>query len=741
MSHRAPFGRYLPLVCTVSAGIVLSIAAFVFVGKQERERVQIEFEQQARSRASAIRQRVNEYPDTLHSIAGLYAASQEVDRQEFREFVARALSQLPGIQALIWAPHVPAARRGAYESAARRDGYRDFWISERDTQGEIVRAAQRDTHFPIHYVEPIERNEPALGFDLASSATASQALERARDTGTAAATGRMTLLAGTGEEVGVLVAVPIYRKGRPHQTVDQRRDNLAGLAVGVFRIGDVVEGILKDVPRAGIDVYLYDRSASEGTQLLHVQPSRLRRRPFSPIGEGDVSDVAGLTWGDTFDVAGRHWSLQFRPAPEFLAAHGTWQAWGVLAGGLMFTSMLGAYLLIALGRTARTERAVTQRTVELSRTKEDLEREVEERKQIAEALRESEKRSRTLLEASADAILVYDATAHVTYLNPAFVRTFGWSQDDLLGKRIDFVPEENRAETKAAIEQLRRGAQVLEMETRRRTKDGTLIDVQVSASPLQDGDGSYAGAVVIFRDIGRRRRAEEALRDSEERYRDLVEHSDDLICTHDLEGTLLSANLALVRRLGYERAEELIGRTLTDYLAPDVRELFDEYLDTIAKEGHAQGFMKVVTRDGEERILEYRNSLRTEGLDKPIVRGTAHDVTERRRMDQTRRALYQASLDLQAPFGLQERLDRLLHAAQKLLELDRVNILLADGEARWLQIVASTETAPETIRIPIGPEGGALAQAYQSQRPIIWDGSGPVPEEWRLKPPYDQIEA
>ena len=133
--------------------------------------------------------------------------------------------------------------------------------------------------------------------------------------------------------------------------------------------------------------------------------------------------------------------------------------------------------------------------------------------------------------------------------------------------------------------------------------------------------------------ITERKQAEEALRESEERYRDLVENTEDLICTHDLDGTLLSANRALVRGAGFDLAEEFVGRKMTDFLAPEVRGMYDAYRDTLIRKGHAQGFVKVLTRRGEARILEYRNSLRTEGLEKPIVRGIARDVTERLRAE------------------------------------------------------------------------------------------------------------
>ena len=115
-------------------------------------------------------------------------------------------------------------------------------------------------------------------------------------------------------------------------------------------------------------------------------------------------------------------------------------------------------------------------------------------------------------------------------------------------------------------------------------------------------------------------------------YRDLVEHSQDLLCTHDLQGRLLSINPLPARLLGYE-AEELLQIPMREFLAPGYSDQFDEYLTLIQRDGLAEGSMVLMTRNGERRIWEYHNTLRTDGLPTPIVRGMAHDVTERRRAE------------------------------------------------------------------------------------------------------------
>ena len=168
-----------------------------------------------------------------------------------------------------------------------------------------------------------------------------------------------------------------------------------------------------------------------------------------------------------------------------------------------------------------------------------------------------------------------------------------------------------------------------------------------------------------------------ALQENEDWYRDLVEHSQDLLCIHDLQGRLLSVNPAPARVLGYS-VEELLQIPMREIIAPEYRDQFDAYLKQLRETGESRGSMVVVTRWGERRIWEYQNTLRTEGIASPIVRGMAHDVTERNRAEKR----------LQEYAGVVEGLDEMIvvvdkeyrylianHAFLKYRELEREQVI------------------------------------------------------------------
>ena len=136
---------------------------------------------------------------------------------------------------------------------------------------------------------------------------------------------------------------------------------------------------------------------------------------------------------------------------------------------------------------------------------------ISERKQADEALRESEDRYRTLVGTIPDPVVVYDSEGRATYVNNAFVRVYGWSREELMGGRIDFVPPE---ETEATQEAWRRTLEdgTVFFETKRWNKNGDLLDIQLRTAILHDQEGKHVLSIVIHRDVTALKQAETALR-------------------------------------------------------------------------------------------------------------------------------------------------------------------------------------------------------------------------------------
>jgi PAS domain S-box-containing protein len=167
-----------------------------------------------------------------------------------------------------------------------------------------------------------------------------------------------------------------------------------------------------------------------------------------------------------------------------------------------------------------------------------------------------------------------------------------------------------------------------------------------------------------------------ALHESEDWYQDLMDHSQDLLCVHDLEGRLLSVNPASARQLGYS-TEEMLRIPMREHIAPEFRNEFDAYLKRIEREGEARGLLLVVTRLGEQRIWEYSNTLRREGTALPVVSGTARDVTELR---QTEKLLQEATEGLLHRVRENERVIRELKLFRTLIDQSNDAIEVVDPE-------------------------------------------------------------
>jgi len=253
----------------------------------------------------------------------------------------------------------------------------------------------------------------------------------------------------------------------------------------------------------------------------------------------------------------------------------------------------------------------------------------------AATLKESRERFRQMAENVQEIFWMMNPnTKEVTYVSPAFEQICERPLDSLNSDPMSYrgiIHSEDRQGVLAGLDKLA-STNRFDEEFRILCPSGTVKWLRAIGSNARNSAGDVVSFVGTAQEITARKEMEVVLRESEDRYRDLVEHSNDLICTYSLKGRLLSVNELPARLLGYSR-EELFEKSMRDFLLPEARAQFDESLLTIQRDGFVKGLMVVLTKTGERRIWEYHNTLRTEGVNAPVVRGIAHDVTEQKRLE------------------------------------------------------------------------------------------------------------
>ena len=296
--------------------------------------------------------------------------------------------------------------------------------------------------------------------------------------------------------------------------------------------------------------------------------------------------------------------------------------------------------------------AFNQMTAQLRDAYENLERQVAGR--TAE-LRSTNEALLTLINASPLPIVALDSGGHIRIWNPAARSTFGWTEDEAIRRHHLFLDSSDLEETGASLESALQGEVISGLETRRPRKDGTLVEIAIWTAPLRDAVGGITGVMGVMADLTERRKAERAVREAEEKYRNIFDNAVEGIYQSSSEGKTLTANPALARIFQYQSPDDF-QMQMTDisqlYVQPGRR---DEFVRLLEESEEVTGFESdAYRRDGSIIwISESARAVRNESGTLLYYEGIIQEITGRKEAEQTVRDL--------AVLGERNRLAREIH--------------------------------------------------------------------------------
>lgn len=448
----------LPLLLSCALMMVL----FFRTSEAEQSRLQQRFHEQSKLMAQSIKSRISLYTGSVLPIERLFAASENVSSEEFATFVTAVVNDNPGIRALSWNSRVTAEQRVAFETTMQAKGYDQMVISERNDSGQQVPASQRENYFPITFIEPLDKNFYALGYDVGSEPLRRSAMLSARDQATAILTAPLELIQDQLHKTGMLLFYPVYKTTQPPRSVAERQKLLQGYVVAVLHITDVIGSALQPYPADSFQLHVAD--TTDGS--MHVV--------FDKKTMAIPAYAKPLLWQEYLDIAGRRFTIEILPSEQFLSAQSSLQPWAILAIGLLLCSLLGGFLLSVTGRAEQVSRQVRQRTMELS----------------------------GILDNAAEAILIFDSSGKIERANAAAESLFGYSHSQFPELHIGTLLPELQQVSQAFL-QSRQGPSV---ETAGITSSRGTLELEISLSSYVLPE--HTRYICLLHDISERKKIE-----------------------------------------------------------------------------------------------------------------------------------------------------------------------------------------------------------------------------------------
>jgi diguanylate cyclase (GGDEF)-like protein/PAS domain S-box-containing protein len=453
---------------------------------------------------------------------------------------------------------------------------------------------------------------------------------------------------------GVILASVLVLRRHAVSATDETRQRTR-IVILSFVTGSL--GFVDFVPAAGIDVYplgfvavlgltLIAAHATWRYHLVNITPAFAAEQILETMKSAViVSDLRGkirvvnraaasmLGYSES-ELAGRHIKTIVDPE-ENLSTAQLLNSMGVLEATMKWRSASDQRIdVLAASSFVRDAEGTPVGVVYVAS-------DITERLRAEQAVRDSEHRYRALFESNPLPMWVYDfETLRFLNVNDAAVRYYGYTRDEFLAMTIaDIRPREEVPVMLAALNGIEERSNARHF--RHTKRDGSVIDVEISSFEFLSA--GRRTRLVMAADVTERRRADELMRESEERYRSLVELAPDAIFVH-VDRRVIFVNSAAIRLLGAKSADEFIGRQITDFVHPEFRQIVASRLHALDQQNDVPLIEeRLVRMDGGVVDVEVA-AISFEYQGKIAVQVVARDVTERKAIEARYRLLFERNL-------------------------------------------------------------------------------------------------